>query len=58
MPRGLAGPAGAGNAAEGQGPCVLSFVPAALEEGGAWGGVMHGKDGSADLALNPAFASF
>lgn len=22
--------------------------------GGAWGGVMHGKDGSADLALNPS----
>lgn len=36
---------------------VLSSKPlAATEAGGAWGGVMPGKDGSADLTLNPASA--
>lgn len=29
-----------------------------LQAGGAWGGVMRGKDGSAHLASSPASASF
>lgn len=51
----LADPAGACDGAEGQGCCVLSSKPlAATEAGGAWGGVMHGKDGFAGLASNPS----
>lgn len=57
LPGGLSGPGGACNGAEGQGWCVLSSRPlAATEAGGAWDGVMHGKDGSVDMASNPAFA--
>lgn len=36
LPGGLAGPAGAGDVAEGQGGCVLSSVPLAVAPGG-WG---------------------
>lgn len=50
MSRGLAGPPGAGHGAEGQGGCVLtpglSLAAPEAGVGGAWGGVMHGKDGS------------
>lgn len=49
LPGGLAGLAGAGDEAEGQGCCVLSSVPLAAARGWGPGGVMPGKDGSLDL---------
>lgn len=52
-PRPLLGKPGPGQC-ETQSWCVLGSRPLAVTgAGGAWGGVMHGKDGFADLALNP-----